>query len=47
VRYLTTERKPDVISDEIAKQVATANYLSVTQLRAVITEAIVDTVKTR
>jgi len=47
VRYLTTERKPDVISAEIAKQVATADYLSVTQLRAVITEAIVDTVKAR
>jgi hypothetical protein len=47
VRYLTTERKPDVISEEIAKQVAAANYLSVTQLRAVITEAIVGTVKTR
>jgi len=47
LRHLTTERKPEKVSEQITQTVEQANYLSVTQLRAVIAEAIVKAVNNR
>jgi hypothetical protein len=44
LRHLTTEQQPEAISERITQTVNQADYLSVTQLRAVITEAIVKAV---
>ena len=47
LRHLTTEQKPEAISEKVTQTVNQADYLSVTQLRAVITEAIVKAVNNR
>jgi hypothetical protein len=44
LRHLTTERQPKAISEQVTQTVNQADYLSVTQLRAVIVEAIVKAV---
>jgi len=41
LRYLTTEKQPEAVSEQVVQTVSETDYLSVTQLRAVIAEAVV------